>query len=197
MRKGKQNKLYTSQKDTGIKLFVDKNQQITIDKLDGKDINILELSNKTNEQLILMKNIVDIEIVIKEEFKNRVIELSLFHNKNEISEKVNNLSLNGLIKCIINKIKDIVKYSDNILKINLIKYSSIIDKDNDFISDLSKAIELDISEKVKKVIKELENKDYFQSSILEMEIAIKLKEKIFSFIHEIKTEENEFSINNK
>ena len=40
MRKGKQNKLYTSQKDTGIKLFVDKNQQITI-KLHIFDIIIL------------------------------------------------------------------------------------------------------------------------------------------------------------
>ena len=166
--------------------YLSEYQQLTIDNLlEQRDISVTELFNKTNEELLVIKELFDINFIIKKEFSRQITQMPLFQNKNSILEKLDNLLTNGTLDCIINKIQNTIKNSDNILRRILVSYSSLVEKDFDFISYFLERIELLISENVEKLIKELGKNGYLVSCLFEEEIPPKLKKTIFSFINNI------------
>ena len=166
--------------------YLSEYQQITIDNLlEQRDISVTELFNKTNEELLVIKELFDINFIIKKEFSRQITQMPIFQNKNSILEKLDNLLANGTLDCIVNKIQNIIKNSDNILRRILVSYSSLVEKDFDFISYFLERIELLISENVEKLIKELGKNGYLVSCLFEEEIPPKLKKTIFSFINNI------------
>ena len=166
--------------------YLSEYQQITIDNLlEQRDISVTELFNKTNEELLVIKELFDINFIIKKEFSRQITQMPIFQNKNYILEKLDNLLVNGALDCIVNKIQNIIKNSDNILRRILVSYSSLVEKDFDFISYFLERIELLISENVEKLIKELGKNGYLVSCLFEEEIPPKLKKTIFSFINNI------------
>ena len=166
--------------------YLSEYQQITIDNLlEQRDISVTELFNKTNEELLVIKELFDINFIIKKEFSRQITQMPIFQNKNYILEKLDNLLANGTLDCIVNKIQNIIKNSDNILRRILVSYSSLVEKDFDFISYFLERIELLISENVEKLIKELGKNGYLVSCLFEEEIPPKLKKTIFSFINNI------------
>ena len=166
--------------------YISEYQQITIDNLlEQRDISVTQLFNKTNEELMVIKELFDINFIIKKEFSRQITQMPLFQNKNSILEKLDNLLANGTLECIINKIQSSIKNSDNILRRILVNYSSLIEKDFDFISYFLDRIVFLISENVEKLIKELGKNGYLVSCLFEEEIPPKLKKTIFSFINNI------------
>ena len=166
--------------------YISEYQQVTIDNLlEQRDISVTELFNKTNEELMVIKELFDINFIIKKEFSRQITQMPLFQNKNTILEKLDNLLTNGTLECIINKIQSSIKNSDNILRRILVNYSSLIEKDFDFISYFLERIVKLISENVEKLIKELGKNGYLVSCLFEEEIPPKLKTTIFSFINNI------------
>ncbi len=166
--------------------YLSEYQQITIDSLlEERNISVVQLSNKTNEELIVIKELFDINFIIKKEFSRQITQMPLFQKKNLILKKLNNLSTNGTLECIINKIQNTIKNSDNILRRILVSYISLIEKDFDFISYFLESIVLLISDNVKKLIKELGENGFLVSCLFEEEIPPKLKKTIFSFINNI------------
>ena len=166
--------------------YISEYQQITIDNLlEQRDISVTQLFNKTNEELMVIKELFDINFIIKKEFSRQITQMPLFQNKNSILEKLDNLLANGTLECIINKIQSSIKNSDNTLRRILVNYSSLIEKDFDFISYFLDRIVFLISENVEKLIKELGKNGYLVSCLFEEEIPPKLKKTIFSFINNI------------
>ena len=166
--------------------YLSEYQQVTIDNLlEQRDISVTELAEKTNEDLILIKELFDINFIIKKEFSRQITQMPLFQNKNAILEKLDNLLANGTLECIINKIQSSIKNSDNILRRILVNYTALIEKDYDFISYFLERITLLISENVEKLIKELGKNGYLVSCLFEEEIPPKLKKTIFAFINNI------------
>jgi hypothetical protein len=85
--------------------YLSEYQQITIDSLlEERNISVVQLSNKTNEELIVIKELFDINFIIKKEFSRQITQMPLFQKKNLILKKLNNLSTNRTLECIINKI---------------------------------------------------------------------------------------------
>ena len=166
--------------------YLSEYQQITIDNLlEHRDISVIQLSHKTNEELMDIKELFDINFIIKKEFSRQINQMPLFHNKYSILEKLDNLLTNGTLECIINKIKSSIKNSDNLLRRILVNYTSLLEKDFDFISYFLERIVLLISGDVEKIIKELGKNGYLVSCLFEEEIPPKLKKTIFSFINNI------------
>ena len=95
------------------------------------------------------------------------------------------LKENGILNTIINKIQNSIKNSDNILRKILRDYSSLSQKDTDFISYLIEQTELLVSTFVGKLISELGRSGYLVSYLFEKEIPPKLQKPIFSFINNI------------
>ena len=95
---------------------------------------LTKLYNKTNEELILIKDLFDIDLVIKKEFSRKIVQMQFFKDSNWVLSKLENLSTNGILDCIKNRIKNLIKNSDNILRRILVNYASLVDKDFDFIS---------------------------------------------------------------
>ena len=166
--------------------FLSEYQQITIDNLlEQRNISVTDLFTKTNEELLIIKDLFDIDFIIKKEFSRKITQMPLFKNKNLILEKLDNLSENGTMECIINKIQSSIKNSDNLLRKFLVNYTSLKEKDSDFISYFVDRIVSLISNNVEKLIKELGDNGYLVSCLFEKEIPPKLKKTIFSFINNI------------
>ena len=166
--------------------FISEYQQITIDNLlEKREIYITELYNKSNEEIIMMKNLFDINYNIKKIFSKKISSTPLIRYNKKILEKLDNLSSNGTFEIIINKIQLSIKNSDNLLKRFLLDYTSLVEKDNDFLSYFIEGIKSQLSEYVSKLIKELYNNGYLVPVLFEKEIPNKLKEIIFSFIKNI------------
>ena len=167
--------------------FISEYQQITIDNLlEKRDISAIELFKKTNEEILFNKDLVDANSIIKKEFSRHIAQMATNQEMNSIIDKLDNLTDNGILDCIIKKIQSNYKNSDNILKKILINYSCLLEKDFDFISYLVEKIELLLCDNVEKLIKELSGNGYFDSNLFEKEIPPKLKNPIFSFINNIK-----------
>jgi len=166
--------------------FLSDYQQITIDNLlEQRNISVTDLFTKTNEELMVIKDLFDIDFIIKKEFSRKITQMPLFKNKNSILEKLDNLSDNGTLECIITKIQSSIKNSDNLLRKFLVNYTSLKEKDSDFISYFVDRIVSLISNNVEKLIKELGENGYLVSCLFEKEIPPKLKKTIFSFINNI------------
>ena len=161
--------------------FLSEYQQITIDNLlEQWDISVIELFTKTNEELIVFDKLFDINLIVKNEFSNLMLKEGFSFN-----DKLDNLLENGVINCIIKKIQLIVKNSRNILRDILVDYSSLKEKDDDFISFFLVEIKKKISDYLGKLIKELIAHNYLVSYLFEKEIPPKFKKIIFSFIENI------------
>ena len=164
--------------------FLSEYQQITIDNLlEQRDISVLDLFNKTNEELITIPELLDINLNIKKEFSRQI--KAHIQEGNSLIDKIDNLHENGVINCIIKKIQNIVKNSDNILRRILVKYSSPGEKDYDFISFFLESMEELISNNSKKIIIELIKNGYIVSYFFEKEIPSQFKKVIFSFINNV------------
>ena len=164
--------------------YLSEYQQITIDNLlEQRNISVTELINKTNEELMVIKELFDINFIIKKEFSRKITQMTLFQNK--ILEKLDNLSTNGILDCIINKIQNSIKNSDYLLQRILVNYTSLIEKDFDFLSYFVERIDMLISDYVEKLIMELGKNGFLVSCIFEEEIPPKLRKIIFSFINNI------------
>ena len=154
--------------------FLSEYQQITIDNLlEKKDISVIDLFNKTNEELINLTELFDINVIIKNQFSKQIN--ALIKNGNSLINQLDNLLENGVIKCIIKKITDVVKNSSSILRSILIKYTIQEEKDYDLISFFFEEIEKIISDYVEKIIKELIKNGYLVSYLFEKEIPQKFK----------------------
>ena len=165
--------------------FLSEYQQIAIDNIvEKKNISIIDLFKKTNESLLLTKELFDINIIIKKEFSRQIFEMNK-NNNNSFIDKLDNLSDNGILESIIKVIQNLMKNSDNLLRQNFVDYFNLNDKDDDFISFFVEKIEKLISDKVGKIIKELENSGYFVSYIFEKEIPEKIKQSIIQFINNV------------
>ena len=176
--------------------FLSEYQQITIDNLlEQRNISIINLYNKTNEELLIMKELFDINSIIKKEFILQITQMPSNQPIDILIEKLDNLVENGILECIIKKIQNKIKNSDNLLKKNLIDYSSLKEKDFDFISYFVEKIELLISDNVKKLINELGKSGYLVSSIFEKEIPKNIKDTIISFIEHLNLVESKFNDN--
>ena len=166
--------------------FISEYQQITIDNLlEQREISITELYNKTNEEIISMKELLDINFVIKKNFSKHISQSPLIRNNKSILEKLDNLLENGTLELIINKIQLALKNSDNLLRRFLLDYTSLVEKDYDFMSFFLERIINLVSYNIERVIKELYKNGYFVPLLFEKEIPIKLKKIIFSFINNI------------
>ena len=167
--------------------FLSEYKQITIDNLlVQRDISVINLFNKTNEELLVTKELFDINEIIKKEFSRQMLQMSTNQSMNDIIEKkLDALKENGILNTIINKIQNSIKNSDNILRKILRDYSSLSQKDTDFISYLIEQTELLVSTFVGKLISELGRSGYLVSYLFEKEIPPKLQKPIFSFINNI------------
>ena len=96
--------------------------------------------NKTNEELLITKELIDINIIIKKEFSSQITLMITNKEMNSIIEKLDNLQENGVLDCNIKNIQTAIKNSDNLLKKILINYTSLKEKDFDFISFLIEKI---------------------------------------------------------
>ena len=171
--------------------FLSEYRQITIDNLlEQWDISVIELFNKTNEELIVFDKLFDINLILKNEFSNLMIKEGFSFN-----DQIDNLLENGVINCFIKKIQSIVKNSNNILRDILVAYSSIKEKDDDFISFFLVEIKKKIVDYFGKLIKELIEHNYFVSYLFEKEIPPTFKKIIFSFIENINITNSTISIN--
>ena len=163
--------------------YLSEYQQITIDNLlEPREISVTKLYYKTNEELIEINELFDIFFIIKKEFSRQITQMKLFQDKNSILDKLDNLLINGSLECLKKKIKESIKNSDNILRRILMNYSTLVEKDYDFISYFLEMIVKIISEKVEKLSKELWKNGYL-ISLFEETIPDKLKNSIFSFIN--------------
>ena len=166
--------------------FISEYQQITIDNiLEQRNISVINLFNKTNEELLVIKELFDVNSIIKKEFSRKITQMATSQKMNLIIDKLDNLAKNGVLECIIKKIQNTIKNSDNILRKILINYSSLREKDFDFISYFVEKIELLLSDNVEKLIKELGKSGYLVSYLFEVEIPEKLRNPVFSFINNI------------
>ena len=146
---------------------------------------MINLFNKTNEELLVIKELFDINIIIKKEFSRQLTQMATNQEMNFIIDKSNNIIENGILDCIIKKIQNHIKGSDNILREFLINYSSLKEKDYDFLSYFIERIEKLLTENVEKLIRELCKSGYLVSYFFEKEIPLKLKNPIFTFINNI------------
>ena len=166
--------------------FLSEYKQITIDSLlEQRDISVINLFNKTNEELLVTEELFDINEIIKKEFSRQMSQMATNQSMDGIISKLDILKENGILETIINKIQNTIKNSDNVLRKILRDYSSLFQKDNDFISYLIEQVELLISSNVGKLIGELGRSGYLVSYLFEKEIPLKLKQPIFSFINNI------------
>ena len=166
--------------------FISEYQQITIDNLlEQVEISVTELYKKTNEELIDIKELFDINLVIKKEFSRQISQMQILKNRNFILDNLDNLFENGTLECIKLKIQNSVKNSDNLLKSILQNYTSLIEKDFDFITYFKERIIRLISDNVEKLVKELYKNGYFVPCLFSKVIPPKLKNVIFSFINDI------------
>ena len=166
--------------------FLSEYQQITIDNLlEQRNISITNLYNKSNEELLIEKELLNINDIIIREFSRQMIQMNTEQKMNSIIGELDNLKENGVLDNIIKKIQSSIKNSDNILRKCHINYSNLHEKDIDFISYLKEQIEFVISENVKKLIIELAKNGYLVSYFFEKEIPHKLLNPIFGFINNI------------
>ena len=170
--------------DSYLFSFLSEYQQITMDNLlEKRDISVLELVKKTNEELIISEKLFDINFIIKKEFSRIII--TLIKDGISLIKKLDNLIENGILNSVIQKIKTSVKQSNNILKNILIKFSEKSHIYYDFISFFIEEIEKIVSDYLEKLIQELIKSGYFVSYLFEKEIPPKIKKLIFSFINSI------------
>ena len=166
--------------------FLSEYQQITIDNLlEQRNISVVELFKKSNEELLVIKELFDVNSIIKKEFSRQLTQMASNREMDSIIDQLDNLLENGVLDCIIKKIQNYIKTSDNLLRQILIDYSSLLEKDFDFISYFIEKIELILSNNVEKLIKELGRCGFLVSYIFEKEIPSELKIPIFSFINNI------------
>ena len=144
--------------------FLSEYKQITIDNLlEQKGISIKSLSEISNDQLIITKELMDIDWIIKTEFSK---QLNNMESKNDtFINNIDNLSYNGIFGIITKKIQDSLKYTENIIKKYLKKYSDLTIKDNDFITYLKYKVEKMISKKVSILFWEIVNSSYMTKYI--------------------------------
>ena len=166
--------------------YLSEYQQITIDNLlEQRDISVINLFDKTNEELLIIKELFDVNLIIEKEFSKQITQMAESKQMNSIISNLNNLSKNGILDRIIKNIQNTIKNSDNLLRRILIDYSYLLEKDYDFLSFFVDKIEILISDKVKKLIRELGKNGYLVSCLFDEIIPPKLKEPIFSFINNI------------
>ncbi len=191
----KKNKQNVEKYHSNFFSFLSEYQQITIDNIaEQKNFSIIDLYKKTNENLLLTKELFDINLIIKKEFSRQIIGMNKNCNISFI-DKLDNLSYNGILESIIKAIQNLIKNYDNLLRQFFIDYSNLKYKDDDFIRFFVEKIEKLISDNVEKLIKELVNSGYFVSFIFEKDIPEKIKKSIILFIDNInllnlKTENN-------
>ena len=178
--------------------FISEYQQITIDNLlEQRNISIIDLYNKSNEELLVIKELFDTEKIIKTEFSRQITQMPSNQEISTLIQKLDNLVENGVLNCIIKKIQNFIKNSDNLLKKILIDYSFLIEKDNDFMSYFVERTEKLISENVEKLINELGESGYLVSFIFEKDIPQKIKDTIFSFIENLNLSKSKSRNNNE
>ena len=166
--------------------FLSEFQQITIDNLlEQRNISITNLYNKSNEELLIEKELFDINSIIFTEFSRQITQMSTEQKMDSVLNELKNLEENGVIDKIIRKIQSSMNNSENILRKYHIIYSNLHEKDIDFISYLKGQIELLISEKVKKLIIELTKNGYLVSYFFNKKIPQKLEKIILNFIGNI------------
>ena len=166
--------------------FLSDYKQITIDNLlEQRDISVIDLFNKTNEELLITKELFDINLIIKKEFSRQLSQMATNQSMN-----FDNLKKNGILDSIIKKIQNSIKNSSCILRDNLREYSSLFQKDVNFIMFLDEKIEILVSEKVGQLIGELGASGFLVSSLFEKEIPKKLKRLILSFINNVNLNDN-------
>ena len=175
--------------------YLSEYQQITIDNLlEKRDISVIDLFNKTNEELIVLNGEIFINSIIKEEFQRK--RSSLIQGGNSLIDKFDNLKENEVLNYIIKKIQSVVKNSDNILRDILKKYSIQDEKDYDFFTFFLQGIEKLISDNSKKIINELIKNGYLVYYLFEKEIPSKFKKVISSFIENINISRLDYDNNN-
>ena len=85
--------------------FLSEYQQITIDNLlEQRNLSIINLFNKTNEELLITKELIDINSIIKKEFSRQITQMITSQEMGSIIDKLDNLTENGVLDCIIKKI---------------------------------------------------------------------------------------------
>jgi len=166
--------------------FISEYQQITIDNLfEQRNISIIDLYSKTNEELFATKELFDLEKFIKTEFGRQITLMTSNQEIIILIEKLDNLKENGVLNCILKIIKKIIKNKENLLKKSLIDYSFLIENDFDFMSYFIERTERFISEIVEKLINELARSGYLVSFLFKKDIPQKIKVIIFSFIENL------------
>ena len=195
--KNKDNSIIEEKKDINSYIYLEKYysfflsflsefQQITIDNLlINRNISILDLYNKQNEELIIESELLDIKAIIKKQFSTQLTQMSSSQAINLLISKLDNFDSNGILICIIDKIKNTFKNYDNLLKKYLLDYSSLEDKDFDFISYFIERLEKLISENVNNIIHELGRSGFLVSFIFEKDIPQKIKNIIIQFIENL------------
>ena len=153
--------------------------------MEQRSISVVELSKKSNEELLVIKELFDVNSIIKKEFSRQLMQMASSREMDSIIDQLDNLLENGVLDYIIKKIQNYIKTSDNLLRQILIDYSLLLEKDFDFISYFIEKIELILSNNVEKLIKELGRSGFLVSYIFEKEIPSELKLPIFSFINNI------------
>ena len=158
-------------------------QQITIDNiLNTENISVIDLFNKTNEELLLAKELFDINSIIIKNFYEHIIQMPYNEEVISIKDKLDNLLKNGISESISKKIILKVKDSENLLKKYLLEYSLIKEKDYDYISYFIDKIKKLISDNIKNIINEIVQKGYFNSNVFELELPSDIKKAVLSLI---------------
>ena len=141
--------------------------QITIDNLFiYRKFSVVSLVNKENNELL--DEIIDLKSIVLEIFTKEISKMFSEDSLDSRINKVKNIIDNGIYNEVEKKIKNHVKYSDNLLKLILRKYSQLNDKEDDFMSYFLDELKEHIANKVSILIKGLKKKKgYLISTILE------------------------------
>ena len=157
--------------------FISEYQQITIDNiLEKHDITMEYLVKFKNESLFEVKELIDINLIVKKKFA-QILNLE--------TRKLDNLSINGMIDYIVQYIRNFVDWQENLLRKSLLSYSLLKEKDEDFISYFKENLKNYLSDIVDIIIKRLVKDGYIVSYMYEKEIPEKIAEPIKSYIDEI------------
>ena len=141
--------------------------QITIDNLFiYRKFSVVSLVNKENNELL--DEIIDLKSIVLEIFTKEISKMFSEDSLDSRINKVKNIIDNGIYNEVEKKIKNHVKYSDNLLKLILRKYSQFNFKEDDFMSYFLDELKEHIANKVSILIKGLKKKKgYLISTILE------------------------------
>ena len=141
--------------------------QITIDNLFiYRKFSVVSLVNKENNELL--QELIDLKSIVLETFSKEINNMFSEDSPDSRINKVKNIIDNGIYSEVEKKIKIDVKYSDNLLKLFLRKYTQSNDKEyDDFMSYFLDEFKNHIANRVSILIKGLKKKGYLISTILE------------------------------